>query len=273
MKAAQKPKTRPQTIKHFKIVVGPHKKLFIKHLPSGQTMFNNVDPKVAETCIKYLNNVKIKWVGNVEVPTGFVSALRGAFEAAYKCHGFQTSVSGGTIPEETPEESAIKATQAALALLTPTANKGDKIIISDTTYIFNGNETWDIPKSGRAIKRRKKEDKPKRNIKRREKNDTPKSGEKPQRTIKRREKPTANKDKFDNYGFTKGDYRSFIVKQLADGAKLKTIIRRTRKKFAYDESTVNTKIQMVLRLLRKRGIPIAIIMYKSKDEDYYQLKK
>ena len=295
LKAAQTPKKPEKTAKPFVSGVGPNKKIYIKHVPTGQTMFNDVNEKALSTCLKYLNNVKIKWDDSAEkCPKGFIAAIKGAFEAAYKSHGLETKVKG-TPPKETPEEAAEKAAQEALALLTPTAGIGSVVTLPSGTYKLTNegwiswNEEGNIPKT-EAKDIPKTDAKGKRKIKRRKKKDTPKTeAKKPaKRTIKRRKSKAKDKPKtegkgkrqikrrsfgrqLDKYGFTSGDIRSYIVGMMEKGAMVKTICKRAAKKFTMDEKTVQSKIQMIVRLLRKRKIPVTIVCFETKEKDYYQL--
>lgn len=294
LKAAQKPPELEPCAVHFVAGTSPNKKHFIKHVPTGKTMFNDVNEKALKTCVKYLNNVKIKWEdGTKTVPKDFIAAIRGAFQAAYKSHGLETKVTG-TPPDETPEEAAEKATQEALALLTPTSKVGSVVSLPSGIYKLT-KKGWIIQKEEKDIPKTRDipetSDIPKtRKIKRRQKKDTPKTSEKGKRKIKRRaKKPATSKKKdtpktnkrtikrrkagrqLDKYGFNIGEMRAFIVGLMEKGATAQSICKKTAKKFMMDESTVMSKIQMVIRVLRKRKIPVTVVIFETKEKDYYHL--
>ena len=291
MKASQQPKTS-DAMKHF-VSKSSGRNPYIVHTPTGQTMFNNVEPKAVDTCLKYLNNVKIKWEKKEDpCPKGFTSAIRGAFEAAYKSLGIKTKVKGDK-PKETPEQSAENAVQETLKIMAANATKGDFVVLLNNRYVFDGekfvlseSEGSDIPKTeGSDIP--KTEGKPKRKIKRRKKKDKPKT-DKPKRQIKRRSKgkgkakgkPKSDatkrtikrRKKVDAYGFEKGSIRSYIAARLEKGGTITSICKKVAKKAGIDEKRANTKVKAIVRKFRQMDdFYILVYQQKSADQDIYKI--
>jgi hypothetical protein len=81
----------------FKKVATGKDDYIIIHIATGQKMFDNIPEKIANTAIKYLNNMRIRWENkNDPVPTDFVSACAAAFRAACSNHGFEIKIGSET---------------------------------------------------------------------------------------------------------------------------------------------------------------------------------
>jgi hypothetical protein len=65
--------------------------------------------------------------------------------------------------------------------------------------------------------------------------------------------------------------RAFIVGLMAKGTTAKSICKKTANKFDMKPNEVMGKIQMIVRVLRKRKIPVTIVCFETKEQDYYQL--
>jgi hypothetical protein len=298
LKGGEKPSEKPQ--KHFVHRLSPNKKIYIVHTPSGQTMFTDVNEKALGTVLKYLNNVKIKWENKEDsLPKGFISAIRGAFEAAYKSHNLKTNVNGDK-PKESPEETAKKALDQSLKMLAQNANKGDTLVLFEKHYFFDGERfveskkkdipktrdndipktgDKDKPKTGRVIMRRdksaKKDKKPKKD-KSAKKKDKPKTG----RVITRRDKSAkkdkdAKKDKknIDRFGFTVGSLRSQVMVAFDKGGKISEIAKTIAKKNLISETKAIAKIKAMIRKSRQMDLHLVIITMKDPKDDFYQFSE
>lgn len=286
LKNAVKPK-KSDAMKHF-VSRKTDKAIYIVHTPTKTTVFSNVEKRAVDTVLKYLNNLKLKWKGpDKSCPKGWTSAIRGAFNAAYKSLGIPTDVEG-TKPTETPEKTAEKAVKETLELMAANAKEGDYVVLLNERYVFDGEkfvytetEATDIPKS-EAKDIPKTEGKPKRKIKRRKKKDKPKT-DKPKRVIKRRskskDKPKTEKPKrvikrrpkTDRFGFEKGSIRSYIAGRLEKGGTIKSIVAKVAKKAGIDQKRANSKVKAIIRKFRQTEFRILIYQESKPENDIYKI--
>jgi hypothetical protein len=186
-----------------KVAIGEDDYIII-HIATGQKMFDNIPEKIADTAIKYLNNMKIRWENkNDPVPTDFVSACATAFRAACSNHGFEIKI---------------------------------------------GSET--NLKPPRVISRRP---------------------QKPARKIKRRQKPTEQISNKNRFGFRNNTVKNIISSMLEEGAHFFEIKEKCQETFGLDGQKIKSRVQSVIRKLKKDGYSVAIIDRTEHEMNFYEI--
>jgi len=266
---------KPAELPTFVAKTGPKQKVYIVHTPTGQTLFNNVDPNVVDTAIKYLGNVKVKWENKGDpCPKDFIEKINQAFKAACKSMGVKNDIDPGI--DRRKEKSTDEKIKEVLDAMTPTAKKGDKVTLINVTFVFNG-EAWipEIKTQKRSIKRRKalpETGQPKRRkIKRREKPKSRKIKRRSTRESKIAQRQTQKRDSVDKYGFGKDTIRSFITALIEQGGTFGDIAKKVSEKYDIPEARAKTKIKGLLRKYREKSIYITLIIREKPDLDYYHV--